>query len=63
MSKTKRRIQAQNREAFARSKGIVWRSTCHNCGEKGSHFVPPSLGDKGFFHCEKKVVITPKEVE
>lgn len=24
---------------------------CPNCGEKGPHFVPPSLGDKGFFIC------------
>jgi len=28
---------------------------CINCGEYGAHFVPPSMGDKGFFIC------TPKE--
>lgn len=27
---------------------------CINCGEKGPHFVPPSLGDKGFFICKKE---------
>jgi len=27
---------------------------CINCGEVGSHFVPPSLGEEGFFLCEKK---------
>jgi len=26
---------------------------CLNCGEYGSHFVPPSFGDPGFFICEK----------
>jgi hypothetical protein len=24
---------------------------CINCGKIGSHFVPPSFGDKGFFIC------------
>lgn len=28
---------------------------CSNCGEYGSHFVPPCFGDAGFFICEKKV--------
>jgi hypothetical protein len=32
--------------------------TCFNCGEdltgKSGHFVPPSMGDKGFFICTKK---------
>lgn len=31
---------------------------CLNCGEdlkgKAGHFVPPSLGDKGFYICTKK---------
>ncbi len=30
---------------------------CPNCGEKilygGGHFVPPSLGEPGFFVCDK----------
>lgn len=29
-----------------------WKNKkCINCGEKGPHFVPPSLGEPGFFHC------------
>jgi len=28
---------------------------CLNCGEIGAHFVPPSLGEKGFFFCERKI--------
>jgi hypothetical protein len=35
-------------------------SGCPNCGDpKGGHFVPPSLGEEGFFICEKR----PKESE
>lgn len=26
---------------------------CINCGEEGPHFVPPSLGEPGFFHCKR----------
>lgn len=29
---------------------------CQNCGGEGPHYVPPSLGEEGFFHCEKKGV-------
>jgi len=27
-------------------------SFCHNCGEKGSHLVPPSMGDPSFYICD-----------
>lgn len=27
---------------------------CPNCGKKGPHFVPPSLGEQGFFLCDKE---------
>ena len=27
---------------------------CPNCGEKGAHFAPPSLGDEGFFICKPR---------
>ena len=27
---------------------------CPNCGEAGPHFVPPSLGDPGFYICKPK---------
>lgn len=26
--------------------------TCPNCLQKGRHYVPPSLGETGFFTCE-----------
>jgi len=26
---------------------------CPNCGEPGPHFVPPSLGEPGFFLCDR----------
>lgn len=25
---------------------------CPNCGKNEAHFVPPSLGEKGFFICQ-----------
>jgi len=27
---------------------------CPNCGGRGAHFVPPSLGEEGFYSCKKK---------
>ncbi len=33
---------------------------CPNCGGTGRHFVPPSLGDDGFFACEAFEVIDVK---
>ena len=27
---------------------------CLNCGEAGAHFVPPSMGEEGFYFCKKK---------
>lgn len=30
------------------------QSVCPNCGQPGAHFVSPSLGDEGFFICDKK---------
>lgn len=29
------------------------KELCINCNEVGSHFVPPSLGEEGFFICKK----------
>ena len=26
---------------------------CLNCGEAGAHFVPPSMGEEGFYFCKK----------
>ena len=28
--------------------------TCANCGETGPHYVPPSLGESGFYICKPK---------
>lgn len=30
------------------------KKPCIKCGEHGAHFVPPSLGDDGFFSCQVK---------
>lgn len=30
------------------------RRKCPNCGEDGPHFAPPSLGEEGFFICDKE---------
>lgn len=27
---------------------------CLNCGKNEAHFVPPSLGEVGFYTCEKQ---------
>lgn len=32
----------------------IKRAVCANCGEKGPHFVPPSLGDPGIYICKAK---------
>lgn len=51
MKVSKKKKQDRKKMAFVPP---VTRS-CVNCGERGGvHFVPPSLGDPGFFHCEQK---------
>jgi hypothetical protein len=30
------------------------QSLCPNCKRPGSHFAPPSFGEKGFYICEPK---------
>jgi hypothetical protein len=60
VSKSKRRAKAQRRVAAARNQfpGLrdLFGGKCWNgCGERGPHFVPPSLGQPGFYIC------TPKE--
>ncbi len=27
---------------------------CEHCGERGSHFIPPSFGEPGFWTCKGK---------
>ena len=29
---------------------------CPNCGQLGSHYAPPSLGEPGFYTCRRKPV-------
>ncbi len=52
MSKKHRRTKVK------RTKRVKDNKThkCPNCGEKGSHFVPPSLGEEGFFSCTKVIM-------
>jgi hypothetical protein len=46
-----------------RSTGVAWvpPPTCINCGERGHHFMPPSLGDEGRFICEMKALPRPED--
>jgi ribosomal protein L32 len=30
---------------------VQTHSTCPNCGEDGPHYVPPSMGEDGFYIC------------
>ena len=32
---------------------------CSACGERGRHFVPPSLGEEGFYLCQREMVTVP----
>jgi hypothetical protein len=52
--KHERRIRRCNDARWA----ALDKVTCPRCGGKGAHFVPPSLGEAGFFSCEREVVAT-----
>ena len=40
------------------------RPVCKNCGGLGPHFVPPSVGERGYFICDRNDLETqPKEGE
>ena len=32
------------------------KNVCTNCGKPGSHYAPPSLGEPGFYICDKREV-------
>jgi len=34
---------------------------CSQCGKAGSHFVPPSLGESGFYVCDPKEVVQGRQ--
>ncbi len=37
-----------------KQKKIQVKVECPNCGKIGPHFVPASLGEKGFFMCDEE---------
>jgi len=45
------RINRRNREQLARDRAKLAGVVCPNCGAHEAHFVPPSLGEPGFFLC------------
>lgn len=47
MSKKTKRNAERNRVEAMKPKPI-----CPNCNKPGPHYVPPSMGDEGFFACE-----------
>ena len=56
MNRTKKKLKRYKRNKIE----LPEISNCPNCGNPGPHFIPASLGDKGFFTCEK---VEEKEVE
>jgi hypothetical protein len=53
MSKSKRREKARQRrrDAMIQHRRNFKGATCSKCGEPGPHYVPPSLGEPGFYAC------------
>lgn len=55
MSQERRRRKAHQRAAGVARSSALARALKHqcpnNCGEPGPHFVPPSLGEAGFYTC------------
>lgn len=50
-----RRERAAKRARWVRDAKGIPRPLCPNgCGEPGSHFFPPSLGDPGFYICQPR---------
>lgn len=41
----------KRRAKAARNAARAPKPVCLNCGTRGLHFVPPSLGEKGFYAC------------
>lgn len=61
MSKSHSRKARKHRlwkERYKNRVRSLYHFKCHNCGEEVSsgegHFIPPSLGDPGFYSCKKK---------
>lgn len=51
MKISKQKKNARQREFRKSSAALKLRPGCLKCGKPGSHFVPPSFGDPGFFSC------------
>lgn len=47
------KIKMQRRLEWAEKNMPKKPSICINCGKEGSHFVPPCLGEDGFFWCDR----------
>lgn len=63
MSQARRRAKAIARQKAAREhqrRNSVKVSPCINCGQPGPHYVPPSLGEPGFFACGVRTT-TPEQ--
>ena len=56
MSKARDRRKANARAAAHRA---AWGPRCPSCGERASHFVAASLGEPGFFVCQRPVSDDP----
>lgn len=54
---SKKKREKRHREQNLRAS----EKPCSNCGNPGAHFVPPSLGEKGFFTCDVETTeVTPE---
>lgn len=47
------KLTLEQKEAWIRQQK---EPMCPNCNERGLHFVPPSLGEAGFYSCETRPV-------
>lgn len=36
---------------------VKYTPVCRNCGEYGSHFIPPCFGEDGFYYCKQMLTI------
>lgn len=47
--------RSRTREKKRRLQGMYEGArVCINCGQPGQHYVPPSLGERGFFICARR---------
>lgn len=59
MNRAQKRLRAERRKSF----NSLPKRICRNCGQPGPHFVPPSLGERGFFICEPSTLQTEPRLE